>query len=388
MFSLSMKSLLVVLAGCSLQVSAERLLLASYGTGSSAGAIQTLEFQPGADNNTSRKLGVIHENHDCGGLPTWLDMSLGAARLFCVDESSANANFTTLSVESDGSVKKTSRGSALPGAVSLATYNNKSALALAHYGPPAITTYTINADGSVRPLQNITFQEPEKIHQAVLDPTGKYMIFPSLGGNATHVYCIDPATSLLTEHEPLKAPDGYGPRHAVFWTGGHPGTTFLFVVHEMNNRIVSYKVDYPECGGLNFTQVDDVSTYGNQTVPVRTFASEISLSPDNKFVVAGNRNGTIFTVENPDPNNSTLLPSDSLVTFKPSPDGKLSFVQLAKTGGVYPRHFQMNKDGSMIAVANQMSKNVFIYARNLETGMILDNKAVASGEQLGPGDLM
>jgi len=256
------------------------------------------------------------------------------------------------------------------------------------YNPPAITSFAINADGSVRSLQNITFQDPEQIHQAVLDPTGKFMVFPSLGAGLVHVYSINPATSLLTEHEPLKSKPGYGPRHAVFWTGGEPGVTFLFVVHEKSNKIVSYRVDYPACGGLNFTQVDEVSTYGNHTVPALTFASEISLSPDNKFVVAGNRNGTIFTVANPDPNNSTLLPSDSLVTFKPSPKGKLSFVQLAKTGGVYPRHFQMNKDGSMIAVANQQTKNVLIYARDLETGHILDNNAVASGRNFGPGDLM
>jgi 6-phosphogluconolactonase (cycloisomerase 2 family) len=112
------------------------------------------------------------------------------------------------------------------------------------------------------------------------------------------------------------------------------------------------------------------------------------LTPDNNFLIAANRNGTVFTVENTDPKNSTQLPSDSLVTFKPSADGKLSFVQLAKSGGVYPRHFNINKNGSMIAVANQLSKNVYVYARNLETGKIEDSKAVAIAENLGPGDLM
>jgi 6-phosphogluconolactonase (cycloisomerase 2 family) len=243
-------------------------------------------------------------------------------------------------------------------------------------------------------LQNITFpapaneSAPEQIHQAVVDPTGQYMIFPSLGADTVHVYCIDPVTHLLTEHAPLKSKQGYGPRHAVFWTGTNSTTTYLFVVHEKANKITSYEVCYLEQGGLAFTEVDEVSTYGNQTVPPATFASEMTLSPDNKFLIAANRNGTVFTVENSDPNNSTQLPSDSLVTFKPSADGKLSFVQLAKSGGVYPRHFGMNQNGSLIAVANQLSKNVNIYARNLETGLIEDGKAVARADNLGPGDLM
>jgi 6-phosphogluconolactonase (cycloisomerase 2 family) len=48
----------------------------------------------------------------------------------------------------------------------------------------------------------------------------------------------------------------------------------------------------------------------------------------------------------------------------------------------------MNQNGSLIAVANQLSKNVDIYARNLETGIIEDSKAVARANNLGPGDLM
>lgn len=140
-----MKTTFVALAICSLQASAERLLLASYGNGSSAGAIQTLEFLPGGYGNASRKLEVIHENHDCGLLPTWLDKSLGEAKLFCLDESATNATFTTLSVQPDGSVNKTFRGSALGGAVSLETYNNKTAMALAHVRIHSQTPTQLNA---------------------------------------------------------------------------------------------------------------------------------------------------------------------------------------------------------------------------------------------------
>ncbi|RYN31460.1 hypothetical protein AA0113_g3461 [Alternaria arborescens] len=356
-----MNTLLIALSVIG-QAAADRLLVASYGNETHAGAIQTLEVLPSTSANSSHAMKVTQENHECGTLPTWLDASLGLDRIVCLDESAANASLTMLSLGDDGNLQKVSNTSVLGGAVSSASYNNKSALALAH--------------------------APEQIHQAVVDPTGQYMIFPSLGADTVHVYCIDPVSHLLTEHAPLKSKQGYGPRHAVFWTSSNSTKTYLFVVHEKSNKITSYEVCYLEQGGLAFTEVDEVSTYGNQTVPPATFASEMTLSPDNRFLIAANRNGTVFKVENSDPTNSTQVPSDSLVTFKPSADGKLSFVQLAKSGGWYPRHFSMNQNGSLIAVANQLSKNVDIYARNLETGIIEDGKAVARANNLGPGDLM
>jgi 6-phosphogluconolactonase (cycloisomerase 2 family) len=99
----------------------------------------------------------------------------------------------------------------------------------------------------------------------VLDPTEQYLIFPDLGGNRVYVYCIDPKTSILEEHAPLSFKSKYGPRHAVFWVKEY--VTFMFVVHEIANRITSYKVTYLPSGGLNFTEVDDVSTFGNTPPP-------------------------------------------------------------------------------------------------------------------------
>jgi 6-phosphogluconolactonase (cycloisomerase 2 family) len=102
------------------------------------------------------------------------------------------------------------------------------------------------------------------------------MLFPDLGADLVHVYCIDFQTNKLSEHAPLKSKTGYGPRHAVFWSPKHNSTaTFLFVVHELSNKIVSYKVTYPNNGGLTFAEVDEVSTFGNRTIPEGAAAAEI-----------------------------------------------------------------------------------------------------------------
>jgi 6-phosphogluconolactonase (cycloisomerase 2 family) len=113
------------------------------------------------------------------------------------------------------------------------------------------------------------------VHQALLDPTGQYMLFPDLGADLVHVYCIDSANNNLTAHKPLKSTAGYGPRHATFWTNEDESAVYLFVVHELSNKIVSYVVTYLEEGGLEFTQVDEVSTFGDKETPKGAAASEI-----------------------------------------------------------------------------------------------------------------
>jgi 6-phosphogluconolactonase (cycloisomerase 2 family) len=154
------------------------------------------------------------------------------------------------------------------------------------YKPPAISTFAVNGNNTFTPLQNFQFNlssvDPERqdtahVHQALLDPTGQYMLFPDLGADRVHVYCIEPQTNSLAEHAPLKSKSGYGPRHAVFWAPeNNPASVYLFVLHELSNKIVSYSVEYLEAGGLAFHEVDEVSTFGDRETPKEAAASEIT----------------------------------------------------------------------------------------------------------------
>lgn len=100
------------------------------------------------------------------------------------------------------------------------------------------------------------------------------------------VYCVDPSTNLLAAHDSLKSKPGYGPRHAVFWSPkDQQSNIFLFVVHELASKIVSYSVKYlsGSGGGLEFTQVDEVSTFGDRQTPAGAGAGEIlKVSVTNK----------------------------------------------------------------------------------------------------------
>jgi 6-phosphogluconolactonase (cycloisomerase 2 family) len=80
-----------------------------------------------------------------------------------------------------------------------------------------------------------------------------------------------------------------------------------------------------------------------------------------------------------------MIKSDSLVTFKPTAGGKLELVGLTASGGLHPRHFSLNEDGSRIAVANQVTKNVVVFSRDTKSGII--GETIATAFNLGPGDL-
>lgn len=374
----------LLLAALASSASATRLYVTNYAPSTNPlGSITTLDLKEGLG---AASISTLSTNQQCGSAPTWLDR-LSKDTIYCVDEGFAtpNASINTLTVNADGSLKSVAKIDTIQGPVATQFFNKNKAVALAHYGGSAISTFKLSPDmKSFTPLQNFTFfgvplgPRPEQkdgshVHHTVIDPTGQYLVFPDLGADVVRVYSIDSKTSLLTAQESLKAKSAYGPRHAAFWTPtGKPSTTstFLFIINELSNRVVSYRVNYLEKGGLAFTEVQDIGLYGDRAVPDGTRAAEITVSPDNNFIVASNRNATIFNVENPDPKNSTKIPSDSLTTFKPSADGKLTFVSLSPSGGSFPRHFKFNADGSLIAVGNQNSQSVFVFRRDVKTGKI------------------
>jgi 6-phosphogluconolactonase (cycloisomerase 2 family) len=374
----------LLVAALASSASAVRLFATTYAAeGAKDGVISTLEFQPG-DGQGAASLKSVAQNTECGSAPTWMDISLDNGLLYCLDEGWAtpNASINTLQIAEDGSLKRIKTLDTIQGPVTIQFYNDNKAMVLAHYGAQATSTFTVSEDKTTfTPLQNFTYSTPPgpNPNQEASHPHQATLVIPDLGSDVVRVYCIDPENSHLNEHESLKVKPGYGPRHIVFWSPDeHPTneTTYMYTVNELYSRMTTYRVGYLASGGLVFTQIEDVSMYGpDHEIPAGGRAAEIAVSPDNRFIVASNRNATLLTVPNQDPNNSTAIPSDTLIVFKPKEDGKLEFVQLAPSGGSFPRHFSFNKDGTLIAVGNQNSFTVDIFSRNVETGEIGDRVA-------------
>ncbi|KAF7947763.1 hypothetical protein EAE96_008842 [Botrytis aclada] len=355
------------------------------------GTISTLQLSKSV--NGSYSLNTLSVNNVTRDNPSWLHKDPKNGILYCLNEglSVSNGSISSFTIAENGTLSLLGNGLTISGPVSSVLFNGGKAMAAAHYNGASLTTHNIQADGTLSPLQTLTFTMPgpgpdplqrqltPHPHEALLDPTEKYIIVPDLGADLVRVFSIDPATALLTELTPYTAPPASGPRHGVFHvTDG--GDTYFYLVSELANTVSSFKVTYGEgAEGLTFTNIDSRGIYGDEKTPEGAAAAECLLTPDGKHILTSSRNATILSLPQPPthPLNSTALPSDTLQTWSINTAsnatyGSLSFSQLFPSGGIYPRQMSMNKAGTLVAVALQQSARVVIVKRDAKTGLFGD----------------
>ncbi|OJD33976.1 extracellular aldonolactonase [Diplodia corticola] len=365
--------------------SAANLFVTSYG-----GTLTTVTLDSAADG--SHSLDVAYSSTGCGSSPSWLTLDSERGILYCLDEglTSTNGTINSLLVDENGGLTLVTSQQSISGPVSSVLYGSPNArhLAVAHYSGSAVSTWGAPKNGSLIPDQRFPYtldgpgavpdrQDAPHEHEAILDPTGQYIIVPDLGADLVRTYSYDSAGA-LTEGKPLEAEAGTGPRHAAFWTGSsyHGNSTFFYLVGELDNSLTTYAVTYPAAGGISFTEVSKTTSFGDAPEPEGAAAAEIEVSPDNRFVVVSNRNDSSFEISSA--YNGTKQYSDSLATFSIQPNGSLVFEHLAPAGGSYPRAFSLNEDGDLIAVALQYDSKLVIKKRDTQTGVIGDEIASIS----------
>ena len=128
------------------------------------------------------------------------------------------------------------------------------------------------------------------LHDAILDPTGQFLLVPDLGSDFVRVYAITPDTIGWVELDPIKSIPGSGPRHGAFAVFGGKADdkgrrssgdekTYFYMVNELSNTITGYAVTYGEEASVEFEQLFDYSTHGpGGSVPNNTKAAEIEVS--------------------------------------------------------------------------------------------------------------
>lgn len=71
------------------------------------------------------------------------------------------------------------------------------------------------------------------------------------------------------------------------------------------------------------------------------------------------------------PLNSTIIHSDSLISYAISPStGELVLKDSVPVGGSIPRQFAMNGAGNLVAVGLQIDAAVVVLERDVRTGVI------------------
>ncbi|KAL1630706.1 hypothetical protein SLS54_000577 [Diplodia seriata] len=371
-----------LLSASAASCSASNLFVTSYG-----GTLSTVTLDSADDGSYS--LDVAYSSTGCGASPSWLTLDSERGILYCLDEglTSTNGTINSLRVDDNGGLTMVTSQQSISGPVSSVLYGSPGArhLAVAHYSGSAVSTWGAPKNGSLIAEERFpyTLAEPGAVpdrqdapheHEAILDPTGQFIIVPDLGADLVRVFSYDSAGA-LTEEKSLETEAGTGPRHAAFWTGHsyYGNSTFFYLVGELDNSVTTYAVTYPAAGGISFTEVSKTTSFGDAPEPEGAAAAEIEVSPDNRFLVVSNRNDSSFEISSA--YNGTKQYSDSLTTFSIQPNGSLAFEHLAPAGGSFPRHFSLNGDGDLIAVALQYDSKLVIKKRDIQTGVIGDEIA-------------
>lgn len=208
-------------------------------------------------------------------------------------------------------------------------------------------------------------QDAPHIHSTFTDPSGRFLLAADLGADVVRIFSIDADSGRLTECPAAATAPGDGPRHGAFWSpsdaaAGDSDINVLYTVNELGNSVTGWSVAYPEAGGcLTLTRGKTIATLpAGKNPPPGSKASEIRVR-DN-FIYASNRFDKSFGQN-----------EDSIATYEIDPaTGEFSFVEITSAFASFPRSFDINGDGTMVAIGGQTSSNVAIVERDPATGRL------------------
>jgi 6-phosphogluconolactonase (cycloisomerase 2 family) len=183
-------------------------------------------------------------------------------------------------------------------------------------------------------------------HMIGSDPAGRFVYHVDLGLDRIFVWAFDAKAGTLapaaTPHVDL--PPGDGPRHFAF----HPGGRWFYSVQEEGSTVVLFDRD-TATGTLSARQTISTLPPG---FAGSNFCSEILVSPDGRFLYAGNRL------------------HDSIAIFAIGADGTLTYTGEEWTRGNYPRSFGLDPSGRFLYCCNQRGDHVATFKVDKATGRL------------------
>jgi 6-phosphogluconolactonase len=225
---------------------------------------------------------------------------------------------------------------------------------VANYGGGTVAVLPIGEDGRLKPASSVRAhegsgptkgrQEKPHAHGISLDAAERFAFSPDLGADRVFVYRFDAAKGSLEPHGSAALDPGAGPRHLAF----HPDGKHLYVVNELLSTVTAFAYD-AEKGALAPLQTVSALPAGFSGT---SWAAEVAVSPDGRFVYASNRG------------------DDSLAVFRvDASTGRLSPAGRAPVGGKNPRHFTIDPTGRFILAAHQGSGMIVVLRIDPASGL-------------------
>jgi len=331
------------------------LFIGSYTEGIPSTGIYVYEF-----NKHSGKLKPVSQVENLTNA-SFITLSSNGQFLYAITESKLhqNGNVNAFKIDSIKGVisllnKQSSEGE---NPVYLSVSRSNKIVVNANYTTSSVSVYSTNNDGSLNAaIQTIPFsgrsiieerQEKAHIHAAVFSPKQDFVFFPDLGSDQIRVFRVD-----STKSQPLVSVDslniqcipGSGPRHFIF----HPNEQFAYCIEELSGMVSAYT--------YSNGKLDSIQRIFSYSKLQKSYASaDIHTSPDGDFLYTSNRSESENTL--------AIFSIDSI-------SGALKLVGHQYTFGEHPRNFVIDPSGNFLLVANQVTKNIVVFRRDLQTGLL------------------
>jgi 6-phosphogluconolactonase (cycloisomerase 2 family) len=183
-------------------------------------------------------------------------------------------------------------------------------------------------------------------HMIHPDPKNRFVLQTDLGQDRIYIYKFDAGSGKLTAANTpfVSFPSGDGPRHFAF----HPNGEWMYSIQEEASTVVFFLYD-SRTGALRRQQT--VSTLPSGYTGTN-FSSEITVSPDGRFLYAANRL------------------HNSIAVFSIAKDGRLDHAGDILTQGDYPSYFTLAPGGKFLYACNQRSDQITAFRIHRKTGLL------------------
>ena len=337
-----------------------RLYVGTYTSGgSSSKGIYLLEFDQGMGGLGEPKL--VAETED----PSFLAVSRDGKYLYAVNETlkyegKDSGYVSAFAIDKKaGYLKLLNRQPSHGAAPCHITLSDRGDLVLVtNYLGGNVAAFPVASDGSLKPASdvkqhtgkcpNAARQEAPHAHSVILDGANRFAFVNDLGIDRVVVYSVDRRSGMLTAtSDGFSAKPGAGPRHFKF----HPSGNFAFLNNELDMTVTSLSVDANK-GKLTEVQTLSSLPEGHKQTKEDSGA-DLHVSSDGRFLYASNRG------------------HDSISTFTiDQTSGRLTFIDVVKTGGQTPRNFALDPTGKFLLAANQNSDSITVFKIDDKTGKL------------------
>jgi len=255
-----------------------------------------------------------------------------------------------------GKLKPAGSGPLADSMAYIATDRGGKFLLSASYGGNKVSVNPIGPDGTVQAAQQIIETQPNA-HCILTDPTNRYVLHTSLGGDLVYQEKFDAKTGRLTPNDPpsVSIKTKAGARHLVF----SPNGKFVYLVDELDASIYVFPWDARTGSLKKEVQVTTSLPKGFEGKP---WAADIHLTPDGKFLYASERTTSTLAAFSVDSRTGLLTLIDSYPTEK------------------QPRAFNIDPTGRYLLSVGQLSNSMTSYAIDKTTGKLTKLKEYPVGK--------